>query len=183
MVRWNALTLGLLSLAASALKAAPMADASKRGGVVCFVIIPGPPITAITPGTAVTGLQLALSSSSTEAATLATSGFATAISYKNGGIGEFEGCHYYWLNIGISPFSYKPLSFGYDDQQTFNWSAGSGQIVTALKTSTYAQTSTFLACKSESGAWALFLQTGKDVPAGLTCVETQLQVGTMPTVA
>ncbi|KAG8903042.1 hypothetical protein FRC01_009355, partial [Tulasnella sp. 417] len=134
MVHWKALALGLLSLATSTLKAAPIADVSERGGVVCFVIIPGPPITAITPGTAVTGLQLALSS--TGAATLATKGFATLISYSNGGIGEFEGCHYYWLNIGTSPFSYKPLSWGYDDQETFNWSAGSGQIVTALATST-----------------------------------------------
>ncbi|KAG9041762.1 hypothetical protein FS837_011771 [Tulasnella sp. UAMH 9824] len=183
MVHWKALALGLLSLAASTLKAAPMADLSERGGVVCFVIIPGPPITAITPGTAVQGLQLALSSSTTLAATLATKGFATMISYSNGGIGEFEGCHYYWLNIGTSPFSYKPLSWGYDDQKTFNWSAGPGQIVTALATTTYPATSTFLACKSQSSAWALFLQTGKDVPSGLTCVETQLQVGNTTTVA
>ncbi|KAG8903044.1 hypothetical protein FRC01_009357 [Tulasnella sp. 417] len=132
---------------------------------------------AITPGTAVTGLELARSS--TGAVTLAASGFETLISYSNGGIGEFSFCTYYWLNIGTSTHSYKPLSWGHNDQETFTWSAGEGQIVTALGTSTYSTTSTFLAC-SESGSWALYLQTGKDVPAGVTCVETQLQVGTNP---
>ncbi|KAG8947512.1 hypothetical protein FRC04_010693 [Tulasnella sp. 424] len=179
MVHWKTLALGLLSLAASSLKAAPMADVSERSGVVCYVIVHGPSITAITPGTAVTGLELARSS--TGAVTLAASGFETLISYNNGGIGEFEFCHYYWLNIGTSTHSYKPLSWGYDDEETLNWSAGSGQIVTALGSSTYSTTSTFLAC-NESGSWALYLQTGTDVPPGVTCVATQLQVGANPIV-
>ncbi|KAG8947510.1 hypothetical protein FRC04_010691 [Tulasnella sp. 424] len=179
MVHLKTLALGLLSLAASSLKAAPMADVSERSNVVCFIIVGGPPITAITPGTAVTGLQLARIS--TGAVTLAAEGFATKISYSNGGIGEFVECNTYWLNIGTSTHSYKPLSWGYDDQETFNWSAGSGEIVTALGTSTYSTTSKFLAC-NESGSWALYLQTGTDVPSGVTCVATQLQVGTTSTV-
>ncbi|KAG8903043.1 hypothetical protein FRC01_009356 [Tulasnella sp. 417] len=156
-----------------------MADASERTTAICFVVVHGPPITAITPGTAVTGLELARSS--TGAVTLADSGFETLISYNNGGLGEFAFCAYYWLNIGTSTHSYKPLSWGYGDQETFNWSAGSGQIVTALGTSTYSTTSTFLAC-NESDSWVLYLQTGNDVPSGVTCVETQLEVGTTTTI-
>ncbi|KAG8971292.1 hypothetical protein FRB90_010548 [Tulasnella sp. 427] len=174
MVHWKTLALGLLSFAASTL-AAPVADLSERSSVVCYVIVKGAPTTAITPGTAVTGLELARSS--TGAVTLAASGFETLISYSNGGFGEFAFCHYYWLNIGTSTHSYKPLSWGYDDEETKTWSAGAGQIVTALGTSTYSATSTFLAC-NQSGSWVLYLQTGSDVPSGVTCVKTQLQVGT-----
>ncbi|KAG8956116.1 hypothetical protein FRC00_005062 [Tulasnella sp. 408] len=180
MVHWKAFALGLLSLAASTLNAAPVGDNSERSGVVCFrIVVHGPPTTAITPGTAVTGLALARSS--TGGVTLATEGFETLISYGNGGFGEFALCNYYWLNIGTSAHSYKPLSWGYDDQETTNWSAGSGQIVTALATSTYSKTSTFLACY-QSDEWVLYLQTGKQVPSGVTCVETQLEVGTDPAV-
>ncbi|KIO22896.1 hypothetical protein M407DRAFT_215761 [Tulasnella calospora MUT 4182] len=175
MVHWKTFALGLLSLAVSTSQAAPMVDVSERGNAICFVIVHGAPTTASSTGTAVTGLELARSSSG--AVTLAASGFETLISYNNGGFGEFAFCNYYWLNIGTSSHSYKPLSWGYDDQETFTWSAGAGQIVTALATSTYATTSTFLAC-NESGEWALYLQTGTDVPSGVTCVETQLQVGT-----
>ncbi|KAG9041761.1 hypothetical protein FS837_011770 [Tulasnella sp. UAMH 9824] len=171
MVHWKALALGLLSVTASTLNAAPIGDASERSSVVCFrIVVHGPPTTAITPGTAVTGLALARSS--TGAVTLAIEGFETLISYSNGGFGEFALCNYYWLNIGTSAHSYKPLSWGYDDQETTTWSAGSGQIVTALATSKYSTTSTFLACN----------QGGKQVPLGVTCVETQLQVGTNPAV-
>lgn len=175
MVHWKTFALGLLSLTASTLKAAPTGDVSERSPASCLVIVEGPPITAITAGTAVTGLELARSS--TGAVTLAASGFETLINYSNGGIGEFSFCNYYWLNIGTSSHSYKPLSWGFNDQETSNWSAGTGQIVTALGTSTYSTTSTFLAC-NESGGWALYLQTGTDVPSGVTCVDTQLQVGT-----
>ncbi|KAG8947515.1 hypothetical protein FRC04_010696 [Tulasnella sp. 424] len=178
MVHLKTLAVGLLSLAASTLKAAPMADVSERSDAVCEVMVDGPATTAITPGTAVTGLQLALSS--TGAVTLAASGFKTLINYTNGGFGEFSFCNYYWLNIGTSAHSYKPLSWGYNDQETFNWSAGPGQIVTALGTSTYSTTRKFLAC-NESAGWVLYLQTGNDAPPS-TCVETKLQVATNPTV-
>ncbi|KAG8947514.1 hypothetical protein FRC04_010695 [Tulasnella sp. 424] len=176
MVHWKTFALGLLSLASSTLKAAPVARASERSGASCLVIVEGPPTTAITPGTAVTGLQLARSS--TGAVTLAASGFATMINGNNGGFGEFYFCNYYWLNIGTSAHSYKPLSWGYDDEETFNWSFGYNQIVTALATSTYSATSTFVAC-NESGEWVLYLQTGTDAPPS-TCVETQLEVGPNP---
>ncbi|KAG8947511.1 hypothetical protein FRC04_010692 [Tulasnella sp. 424] len=179
MVHLKTLALGLLSLAAPSLKAAPIADVSERSNIVCFIVVHGPSTTAITPGTAVTGLQLARSS--TGAVILATEGFATLVSYSNGGFGEFALCHYYWLNIGNSTHSYKPLSWD-TDQETTNWSAGSGQIITALGTSTYSTTSTFLAC-NESDSWTLYLQTGKEVPSDVTCVETQLQTGTESSIA
>lgn len=45
MVHWKTLALGLLSLAPSSLKAAPMADVSERTSAVCYVIVKGPATT------------------------------------------------------------------------------------------------------------------------------------------
>ncbi|KAG8985533.1 hypothetical protein FRB90_004640, partial [Tulasnella sp. 427] len=61
MVHWKTLAVGLLPFAASTL-AAPIADLSERTNGACLVIVEGAPTTAITPGTAVTGLELARSS-------------------------------------------------------------------------------------------------------------------------
>lgn len=149
MVHWKAFALGLLSVTASTLKAAPIGDVSERSGVVCFrIVVHGPPTTvrayrhvgyplvltmalwwtlgdhAWNSGhrscartqqqyaetcpilvESVLNLLLILAG----AVTLATEGFETLISYSNGGFGEFALCNYYWLNIGTSAHSYKPL--------------------------------------------------------------------------
>ncbi|KAG9019338.1 hypothetical protein FRB90_003744 [Tulasnella sp. 427] len=142
------------------------------GTIFCEIARIGPPIVASTPGTAVTGLQLAVD---TTAATLESTGFTGGWDFTNGGIGAFDGCHDFWLNIGASSKSYKPLSWAFDNQITTNWVAAPGSKVTANATSTYAATSKFLACK-ESGKWRLYLQTGTDKPAGETCTTTELTV-------
>ncbi|KAG8870651.1 hypothetical protein FRB97_009578 [Tulasnella sp. 331] len=141
----------------------------------CDVIIDSPPIVAITTGTAVEGLEL---SSAGGSAALAATGYHQGWGFSNGGVGVFDGCHYLWLNIGESTASYKPLSFALDDQLSTNWSGGSTSPLVAGATTEYQATSTFLACQSAvAGQWTLYLQTGSDVPSGLECVDTQLELG------
>lgn len=43
------------------------------------------------------------------AATLESVGFSGGYSFANGGIGAFDGCHTWYLNIQSSVHSYKPL--------------------------------------------------------------------------
>ncbi|KAG9021631.1 hypothetical protein FS837_007121 [Tulasnella sp. UAMH 9824] len=142
------------------------------GTVVCFLARIGPPIVASTPGTPVTGLQLAVD---VTPATLETTGFTGGWDFVNGGIGAFYGCHDFWLNIGTSTKSYKPLSWAFDNQVTTNWIAAEGSKVTAAATASYNATSSFLACK-EATKWRLYLQTGTDKPAGFNCTTTELFV-------
>ncbi|KAG8937848.1 hypothetical protein FRC00_013454, partial [Tulasnella sp. 408] len=125
---------------------------------------------ASTAGTPVTGLQLALDTTS---ATLETTGFTGGYDFIGGGIGAFEQCHDWWLNIGTSAYSYKPLTWAYDDKKTTNWIASAGSTISTAATSSYGATSKFLACE-ESGKWTLYLQTGTDVPSGLACTTTEL---------
>ncbi|KAG9041005.1 hypothetical protein FS837_012848 [Tulasnella sp. UAMH 9824] len=141
----------------------------------CAQIRLGPVITAITPGTAVTGLQLSNPGRSGKA-TLSSIGYDTAISYTNGGLGFFDNCHEWWLNIGTSANQWKPLSFGFDTEQSFNWVVSMGNILMASGTPSYQATTWFIACQ-EAGSWVLYLQTGWEEPAGETCVWTQLQIG------
>ncbi|KAG8849143.1 hypothetical protein FRB96_000929 [Tulasnella sp. 330] len=128
---------------------------------------------AFTTGTSVTSLQL---TQTPYKAILTDSGFHGGWDFVNGGLGAFDGCHDWWLNIGTSPHSYKPLTWAFDDQLTDNWVGGPGQLLTATATADYATTSNFLACK-EDGVWTLYLQTGEDVPPGKTCALTTLQEG------
>lgn len=134
----------------------------------------GSKITAITPGTAVTGLHLTNPSRSGMVA-LSTGGYATEISRTSGGLGFFDECHEWWLNIGICSNTWKPLSFGFDNKQSFNWVWGLGSLLTATETTSYTTTNWFIACQ-ENGIWVLYLQTGSEVSDGVTCVSTQLQL-------
>ncbi|KIO18165.1 hypothetical protein M407DRAFT_32164 [Tulasnella calospora MUT 4182] len=72
---------------------------------------------------------------------------------------------------------WKPLSFGFDTEQSFNWVVSTGNILMASGTPSYSATTWFLACQ-EAGSWVLYLQTGWEEPDGETCVWTQLQIGT-----
>ncbi|KAG8925386.1 hypothetical protein FRC00_004028 [Tulasnella sp. 408] len=140
------------------------------GTIICHLARAGPPIVANTPGTPVTGLQLALDITP---ATLEKTGFTGGWDFVNGGIGAFYGCHDFWLNIGKSNKSYKPLSWAFDKQVTKNWKAAEGSKITAAATASYKATSKFLACKAK-GTWKLYLQTGTDKPAGAECTTTEL---------
>ncbi|KAG8947494.1 hypothetical protein FRC04_010675 [Tulasnella sp. 424] len=140
------------------------------GIIFCDIARLGAPIVASTTGTAVTNLQLAVD---VTRATLKTAGFTGGYDFVGGGIGAFDGCHDFWLNIGTSAHSYKPLSWAFDDKETTTWVASEGSTISAAATSSYSATSEFLACE-ESGTWYLYLQTGTDVPAGVTCATTEL---------
>ncbi|KAG9009955.1 hypothetical protein FRB94_011237 [Tulasnella sp. JGI-2019a] len=104
----------------------------------------------------------------TSKVTLSSSGFHGGWDYVSGGLG---GCHNWWLNVGTSSTSIKPLTWNFDVKTTTTWSGGPGQILNIG-----GAPATFIAC-NESGSWALYLQQGTDVPDE-GCVETQLQEGT-----
>ncbi|KAG9002311.1 hypothetical protein FRB93_011737 [Tulasnella sp. JGI-2019a] len=154
-----------------------LAPVSSTPITFCDLAELSPYITAITPGTAVTGLGLTQTSG---AATLTEGGFHGGWSYAGGGLGAFDGCHYWWLNIEASSTSIKPLTWAFDVRNTTTWSGGPGEILTTVDVAPQAfvpaRTSTFIACK-ESGTWVLYVQQGVDVPEG-DCVSTQLEEGT-----
>lgn len=171
-MRLFAPTLAVAGFVASVL-AAPFPP-TPPGTIFCALARIGPPIVASTTGTAVTGLQLAVDITS---ATLETVGFNGGYSFSNGGIAAFEGCHNWYLNIGTSSHSYKPLTWAFDDQETTSWVASAGSTISTAATSPYGAVSQFLACE-QSGKWTLYLQTGTDVPSGLTCTTTELFAST-----
>ncbi|KAG8947495.1 hypothetical protein FRC04_010676 [Tulasnella sp. 424] len=158
-------TAGLLA----SVSAAPFPP-TPTGIAFCDLVRLGAPIVASTTGTAVTGFELAVA---VKRATLKETGFTGGYDFVNGGIGAFDGCHDWWLNIGTSAHSYKPLSWAFDDQQTTAWVASEGSTISTAATSSYGAISKFLACK-EGGKWYLYLQTGTDVPVGVTCATTEL---------
>ncbi|KAG8984820.1 hypothetical protein FRB94_000977 [Tulasnella sp. JGI-2019a] len=90
----------------------------------------------------------------------------------DGGIGAFDGCHSFWLNIAPSNKSYKQLIWQFDQKVTTTWSASPGQSIAT------GETTKFLACQVK-GIWFLYLQTGTDQPPGELCYVTQLQVSTV----
>ncbi|KAG8972406.1 hypothetical protein FRC05_010117 [Tulasnella sp. 425] len=150
-------------------------------------------VEATTPGTPVYGLELTDSSG---LATLTSNGLHSGWNFANGGIAAFEGvgCAYKYLNIVASTHPWKPLIWQ-STQSTNTWKASPGSTITALATSSYGQTSTFLACRRPSAAsgsttWALFLLTDNVLPSATddslgdivvsTCTKTVLYVNTTP---
>ncbi|KIO22891.1 glycoside hydrolase family 47 protein [Tulasnella calospora MUT 4182] len=144
------------------------------GTPFCKMARIGPPIVADSPSTAVHGLQLSVD---TATPTLVKKGFTGGYDFISGGVGAWRGCHDYWLNIGTSPYSYKPLTWDFDSQLTTTWTADIGTLVHAGATADYLATATFLTC-NQGGSWVVYLQTGSDVPSGVTCYITQLRVAT-----
>ncbi|KAG9029250.1 hypothetical protein FRB95_005524 [Tulasnella sp. JGI-2019a] len=152
--------------------------------VFCALARQSPYITAITTDPRISGLQLTQTPDAvpytTAKVTLSSSGFHGGWDYVSGGLGAFVGCHDWWLNIGTSLTSFKPLTWNFDVKNTTIWSGGPGQNLTTTapvsQLAVPAPTDTFIAC-DEGGLWVLYLQQGTDFPAG-DCVETQLQEGT-----
>ncbi|KAG8988347.1 hypothetical protein FRB94_000891 [Tulasnella sp. JGI-2019a] len=155
---------------------------------MCALARPSPYITAITTDPRISGLQLTQTPDSvpytTAKVTLSSSGFHGKWDYAGGGLGAYVGglggCHAWWLNIGTSLTSVKPLTWDFDAKDTTIWSGGLGLnlTTTALVSQrvVVAPTNTFIAC-DENGLWVLYLQQGTDFPVG-DCVETRLQEGT-----
>ncbi|KIO28120.1 hypothetical protein M407DRAFT_22595 [Tulasnella calospora MUT 4182] len=166
---------GALSMAVG-LAASPVPwPPSPTGTLWCLLAKIGPPIVADSPSTPIHGLQLSVD---TATPTLVGKGFKGSYDFIGGGIGAWRGCHDYWLNIGTSPYSYKPLTWDFDNKVTTTWTASVGTLVHAGSTADYLATNTFLAC-NQSGSWVLYLQTGTDAPSGVTCYITQLKVNTL----
>ncbi|KAG8891865.1 hypothetical protein FRC00_012991, partial [Tulasnella sp. 408] len=131
-----------------------------------------PNITAITPGTDVTGLYVSDSDTSAAggAAILSTDTTIGRLEFNSGTIAAYMGyCSPFYLQIGDSDKSYKPLTWDFTEVDNV-WDADFDEIITA-KTS---GSSEFLACGS-TAPYTLYLQTGTDNPAG-SCVTTQLKV-------
>ncbi|KAG8979634.1 hypothetical protein FRB94_010762 [Tulasnella sp. JGI-2019a] len=198
MLKINQLVFTLFS-ALAALK-----PVSSTPTLYCIQVVkPSYYITATTTDTRISGLQL---TQKLGKVTLSSSGFYGWWDYVGGGLGAAVGdhtvhfsllhilliaffvisifldCDDWWLNIGTSSTSVKPLSWGFDNKLTTIWAAGGpGEIVTTTATPAQtlvpAATSTFIACQ-ENGVWVLYLQEGTDAPDGDECVETQLRQGT-----
>ncbi|KAG8930432.1 hypothetical protein FRC00_001126, partial [Tulasnella sp. 408] len=123
-------------------------------------------------------------------AILTTSGYQTWSAGGIGGLGTPWCPTSSWLNIGSSTTARKPLSWSSTSSTTWK---SSGGYLTAAATSSYAETSDFLACKpitpyknigSPSVQWLLFLNPSGTVPTASddtlsnanisTCVSTKL---------
>ncbi|KAH7393161.1 hypothetical protein BKA64DRAFT_675437 [Cadophora sp. MPI-SDFR-AT-0126] len=79
-----------------------------------------------------------------------------------------------YLNIGekVGGKSFLPLSFA-KTANTTAWGL-EGDTVITVTASTYGRQLNFLACNSKtSGYYDLYLQTGSDVPSGVTCSNYQ----------
>ncbi|KAG9004834.1 hypothetical protein FRB94_002001 [Tulasnella sp. JGI-2019a] len=193
-----ALFLGAVAAVATDPRAPPTVP---PGTIFCEMLVAqtGPPIVAVSSSSAINGLQVTTAStlpfcldipragsiltlipSSSLIATqpsLVADGFKGGYSFSNGGIGALDRCHAFYLNIIPSDTSYKPLWWQFDNQVTNTWSAGPSQLIATTGASA---TSKFIACGSAKGGWFLYLQTGTDLPPGVRCYETQLQVADGP---
>ncbi|KAG9006954.1 hypothetical protein FRB93_008220 [Tulasnella sp. JGI-2019a] len=172
-----------VSTGTTSLKPTSVTASAPAATTICKVEYISPPISASTAGTAVYGLQLGSPSGTslvTSTAILKTKGFAQGWNYAYGGFGVEDECNYFWLNIGNSTVSYKPLTWDFDNQISRNWVVAANGTVSATATSQYGATSNFLACETGVNQWALYLQTGTDgPPSAIACATTQLRLGTL----
>ncbi|KAG9032153.1 hypothetical protein FRB95_001860 [Tulasnella sp. JGI-2019a] len=168
-----ALFLGAVAAVATDPRAPPTVP---PGTIFCEMLVAqtGPPIVAVSSSSAINGLQV---TTATTQPSLVADGFKGGYSFSNGGIGALDRCHAFYLNIIPSDTSYKPLWWQFDNQVTNTWSAGPSQLIATTGASA---TSKFIACGSAKGGWFLYLQTGTDLPSGVRCYETQLQVADGP---
>ncbi|KAG8945020.1 hypothetical protein FRC04_001276 [Tulasnella sp. 424] len=80
-----------------------------------------------------------------------------------------------------STLSYKPIAWLPNNALTFSWKSDSNQVLQTVTTNNgyslnWGDHDWFLACLQD-GKWKVYLQTGNDAPAGVTCVPTQLKLG------
>ncbi|KAG8947499.1 hypothetical protein FRC04_010680 [Tulasnella sp. 424] len=178
---FSSLALALFAAVATAAPASQDANAAKAIRGPCIpAVFPGTPpnITAITPGTAVTGLYLSNSDASVAggAAILSTATTINRLEFDEGTIAAYQGyCSPFYLQIGTSDKSYKPLTWDFTAVDNI-WDADFNKIVTAKASGS----SEFLACKpllsTASDPFTLYLQTGTDRPVGACSALTQLKV-------
>ncbi|KAG8922211.1 hypothetical protein FRC00_007707, partial [Tulasnella sp. 408] len=80
-----------------------------------------------------------------------------------------------------STLSYKQIYWRPNVGTTFSWKADSNQVLQTVTTNNiysmnWGDHDWFLACLQDD-KWKVYLQTGSDAPAGVTCVATQLKLG------
>ncbi|KAG8972387.1 hypothetical protein FRC05_010098 [Tulasnella sp. 425] len=175
---FSSLALSLFAAVAIAAPASEDANAARAIHPICLspVYTGTPPnITAITPGTAVTGLYLSDSDTSTAGspAILSTDTTIGRLEFNNGTIAAYQGyCSPFFLQIGTSDKSYKPLTWDFTEVDNI-WDADFDKIITAKASGS----SEFLACKpllsTASDPFTLYLQTGTDRPNGLKLAGTK----------
>ncbi|KAG9041652.1 hypothetical protein FS837_011937, partial [Tulasnella sp. UAMH 9824] len=138
------------ALAAAAPASQPEANEARAIHPICLspVYTGTPPnITAITPGTVVTGLYVSNSDTSTAGspAILSTDTTIGRLDFDNGPgtIAAYMGyCSPFYLQIGTSDKSYKPLTWDFTEVDNV-WDAGFDTIIKAKASGS----SEFLACK------------------------------------
>ncbi|KAG9022772.1 hypothetical protein FRB95_014200 [Tulasnella sp. JGI-2019a] len=157
----------------TSLKPTSVTASAPAGTTICKVEYISPPINASTAGTAVYGLQLGSPSGT-------SLGFAQGWNYAYGGLGVEDECNYFWLNIGNSTVSYKPLTWDFDNQISRNWVVAANGTVSATATSQYGATSNFLACETGANQWTLYLQTGTDGPPSAIALPMMTDVSPKP---
>ncbi|KAG8947498.1 hypothetical protein FRC04_010679 [Tulasnella sp. 424] len=176
----SSLALVLFAAVATAAPASQDANAARAISGICLppAYVGTPPnITAITPGTVVTGLYLSVNDTSTtgSAAILSTDTNIGRLGVSEGTIAAYTGpCSPFYLQIGTSDKSYKPLTWDFTEADNI-WDADFDKIITAKASGS----SEFLACKpllsKASDPYSVYLQTGKDRPVGL-CATTKLKI-------
>ncbi|KAG8990636.1 hypothetical protein FRB94_013242 [Tulasnella sp. JGI-2019a] len=132
-----------------------------------------------------TGLQL----SGTATAVLARSNATQTWQFSGGGLSvahvDIASCtlHHLWLTLGQANGTYTPLTWSTDKRVTTSWLGGQNQTIRAKLASATGTTLilNFIACKSPTGQWPLYLYTG--TPDGIPghCIETQLLAKTKVT--
>ncbi|KAG8932894.1 hypothetical protein FRC01_011769 [Tulasnella sp. 417] len=137
---------------------------------VCTQVVQsGPPIVASNPA----GLEL--TGGAGGHAILQQAGLTIGWNFSNGGLGAPQYCTDQWLNIVPGPHPWKRLVWG-SNQVTTTWKAGYDSDLTAKKTLTYNETSTFLACNPTYESFALemivFLLTDADAVLPVLADET-----------
>ncbi|KAG8849141.1 hypothetical protein FRB96_000927 [Tulasnella sp. 330] len=152
---------------------------TSSGGICIPAVYTGtPPNTvASTPGTAVTGLQLANSGGT---AVLQANGFNDPMSFDDSQISVFDGfCSPDNLNVGAAGpgESSRILTWSYSENVgPPTWVGAFSQTIQVELTGGTATPAHFLACPSgAAGVWTLFLLTGKAEPVD-GCVITELAV-------
>ncbi|KAG8945021.1 hypothetical protein FRC04_001277 [Tulasnella sp. 424] len=167
-------------------------SSTKTATQTCPYAIPratGTPIGAITEGTAVYGFYLQRDSTTNEAILIpdpyAPEIYYSSSIYRMEYVGTTGNCvSRVYLNIyqpTPSTISYKQLKWSPNVGLTFSWKSDTSQVLQTITTNNGFTTNWgdhdwFLACLQD-GKWKVYLQTGADVPADVTCVSTQLKLG------
>ncbi|KAG8927947.1 hypothetical protein FRC02_007566 [Tulasnella sp. 418] len=92
---------------------------------------------------------------------------------------QYDPCNprywYFYLSNTVTTASYKRVVWSLTQPTTseVTWLVSPGSVISTSSSSPFGSTSTFLAC---GPGYELYLQTGVDLPPGVTCIETTLML-------